>query len=96
VGWIKFRVIGSALFGKNMKWLTLIFAIASSVLFCSCKPQPISGQLFLTDGSGIVKPIPAVEILLVDAKDADDFINRKQLEAKRTIKKRPQYGRVRI
>lgn len=68
-----------------MKWLTLIFAIACSALLCSCKPPPISGQLFVTDGSGIAKSLSGVEILLVDAKEADDFVNVKKEEAQKQI-----------
>jgi hypothetical protein len=74
-----FRFAGKA----KMKWLTMIFAIACSALLCSCKPPPISGQLFVTDGSGIAKSISGVEILLVDAKEADDFVNVKKAEAQK-------------
>lgn len=69
----------------KMKWLTLVFAIACSALLCSCKPPPISGQLFVTDGSGIAKSLSGVEILLVDAKEADDFVNVKKEEAQKQI-----------
>jgi hypothetical protein len=67
---------------EKMKWLTFSLMIWVSLLLCSCKPKAISGKLFLTDGSGIVKPISAVEIFLIDAKEADDFINQKKLDVK--------------
>ncbi len=66
-----------------MKLLILILTALAAVFLASCKPTPVTGQMFVVSSSGIATPIQNVQILLIDSKEADDFLSGKKLEAQK-------------
>ena len=72
-----------------MKLETLITLAVIAGMFClvGCKPKPISGQIFIVDETGVGTALGGVQILLVDEKEAIDFVNRKNAEAKQKFSK---------
>jgi hypothetical protein len=66
-----------------MKQLFLILMALAAVFLTSCKPTPITGQIFITSSSGIATPIQNVQILLIDSKEANDFLSGKKLESQK-------------
>jgi hypothetical protein len=55
----------------------------AAVSLTSCKPTPVTGQMFIVTSSGIATPIQNVQILLIDSKEADDFLSGKKLESQK-------------
>jgi len=68
---------------ENMKLLILILMALAAVCLTSCKPTPVTGQMFIVSSSGIATPIQNVQILLIDSKEADDFLSGKKLESQK-------------
>ena len=66
-----------------MKLLFLILVALAAVSLTSCKPTPITGQIFIASSSGIAKPIQNVQILLIDSKEADNFLSGKKMESQK-------------
>ena len=58
---------------------TLALTIALCGLLSSCK-KPISGQVFVVTGAGVNFPLGAVQVEVISAKDADDFMRQRQAE----------------
>jgi hypothetical protein len=55
----------------------------AAVSLTSCKPTPVTGQIFIASSSGIATPIQNVQILLIASKEADDFLSGKKLESQK-------------
>ncbi len=66
-----------------MKLLILILMALAAVFLTSCKPAPVTGQIFIASSSGIATPMQNVQILLIDSKEADDFLSGKKLESQK-------------
>jgi len=66
-----------------MKLLILILMALAAVSLTSCKPTPVTGQIFIASSSGIATPIQNVQILLIASKEADDFLSGKKLESQK-------------
>ncbi len=66
-----------------MKLLFLMLMALAAVSLTSCKPTPITGQIFIASSSGIATPIQNVQILLIDSKEADDFLSGKKQESQK-------------
>ena len=62
----------------------MIVLIASFTMF-GCSKKPIEGQVFLTDATGIGQPIGGLQILVIDGKSTDDFMSKRNQEAKQQI-----------
>ena len=60
----------------------MLMALAA-VSLTSCKPTPVTGQIFIASSSGIATPIQNVQILLIASKEADDFLSGKKLESQK-------------
>jgi membrane-bound lytic murein transglycosylase B len=67
----------------NVKWLNIILTIAAAAFLSSCKPKEIAGQVFIASESGTGIPFGSIEVRLIDAKEADDFVERKSVEVER-------------
>lgn len=59
----------------------MLVIVLLSILITSCKPKVINGQILISTESGIAIPLNNIEVCLVDAKEADDFIKSKQQNA---------------
>jgi ABC-type sugar transport system substrate-binding protein len=57
--------------------LTLMTALCA--LLSSCSPPPVSGQTFVTQ-AGVKYPLGAVQVEVISATDADDFMTQCQAE----------------
>jgi hypothetical protein len=66
---------------ETINRVTLMLVIVCAALLSSCKPKPISGQVFIIDPSGIGAPLNGIQIILVDAREADDFLKKKKSES---------------
>lgn len=42
-----------------------------------CKPRPVQGQAFIVEPSGVGQPLDGLQIIVVDAAQADEFIQQK-------------------
>jgi archaellum component FlaC len=68
---------------ETMKLFILILLAVAAVSLTSCKPAPVTGQIFIASSSGIATPIQNVQVLLIDAKEADDFLSGKKMESQK-------------
>lgn len=59
---------------------TLLALIALCSLLSSCSPKPISGQVSVVTQAGANVTLGAVQVEVINAKDADDFMTRCQAE----------------
>jgi hypothetical protein len=66
---------------KTINRIILVLTIASAAFLSSCKPKPITGQVFIVDPSGVGSPLDGIQIVLINAKDADDYLKKKKIEA---------------
>ncbi|MGH8023977.1 MAG: hypothetical protein ACRED1_10370 [Limisphaerales bacterium] len=58
---------------------TLIVMLSLCGLLSSCGPRPVLGRVFITRG-GVTFPLGAVQIEVVSAKDANDFMTQCQAQ----------------
>jgi len=63
--------------------VTLLVLIALCVLLSSCSPRPISGQISVLTQAGANVSLGAVQVEIVSATDADDFMTQCQAEIDR-------------
>jgi hypothetical protein len=68
---------------ETMKLLILMLMALAAVSLTSCKPAPVTGQIYIASTSGIATPIQNVQILLIASKEADDFLSGKTLESQK-------------
>ena len=66
---------------KKINLIILMLAIISATLLSSCKPKPITGQVFIVDPSGVGSPLDGIQIILVDGKEANEFLKKKKTES---------------
>lgn len=60
--------------------IALFAILALCSLLSSCRPKPISGQIFVVTQAGLNLPLGAVQVEVITAKDAADFMQRCQTE----------------
>jgi hypothetical protein len=63
--------------------LTLLVMIALSGLLSSCSPKPIFGQVSVVTQAGANATLGAIQIEVISARDADDFMTQCQAEIDR-------------
>jgi hypothetical protein len=63
-------------------WLPMLTVACAAIMLAGCKPHHISGQVFIVTRSGFNMPLGAVEVDLVDATEAEDFLENRNAEIK--------------
>jgi hypothetical protein len=63
-----------------MKWVFIWTVIAATGLVFGCARKPLEGQAFIVSEARINFPLGAMQIEVVDGKQADDFMQARQAE----------------
>jgi hypothetical protein len=62
--------------------LRALIVVCGAVVLTGCKPNQISGQVFVVTQSGLNMPLGAVEIDLIDSAETEDYLKNRNAEIK--------------